>query len=250
MRLVKSRPTKWVFCSDLHGDMQDSDTVNALMKFIDLYKPDIKIFGGDLFDFRAIRKNASSSERADSMALDIQLGLKFMTDYKPNVFLRGNHDERLWDTAENSSEGLARDHAQDGIRMITNKCKIIGCKMLPYDADAGVYSLGSLRFIHGYHAGITATKKHAEIYSPAEGAVLHGHTHSIQQINIIRHPQARGYAVGCLAQTKMNYNKHMTNRFMHENGWAYGLAWQGGFEVMQARRKDDKWLYCTDISFR
>ena len=121
MHLHKSRLTKWVFSSDLHGDKQDADSVNAFLKFVKKYKPDVKIFGGDLFDFRAIRRGATAEEKADSMALDIELGLKFLGQYKPNVFLRGNHDERLWDQAKASFNGLSRDHAEEGVRSIETK---------------------------------------------------------------------------------------------------------------------------------
>lgn len=246
MRLTKSQEIKWTFASDLHGDNQDFEASHAFLHFVDVFKPDVRVFGGDLFDFRAIRRGANKEEKADSMALDIELGLKFLDRYKPDVFLRGNHDERLWQLAQNG-EGLLRDHAQEGVRSIETKCKIKGIKMLPYNASEGIYDLGNLRFIHGYHAGIYATKKHAEIYAPSGGAVLHGHTHQIQSTNIPRSNGARGYAVGCLARTAMEYNYHRTSRLTHQNGWAYGIAWKGGSEVMQARRSGRKWLYATDI---
>lgn len=249
MPLLKSQPIKWVFSSDLHGDMQCPESVEAFLKFVDKFEPDVKIFGGDLFDFRAIRRGASATERADSMAVDIELGLKFLTDYRPQIFLRGNHDERLWDTAKYSHDGLVRDHAEEGVRSITTKCRIIKCKMLPYDVNKGIYDLGNLRFVHGYHAGITATKKHAEVFAEAGGAVLHGHTHAIGSSSVVRFPESRGYAVGCLARTEMEYNRHMTGRFLHQNGWAYGLAWKGGYEVLQARRMGKKWLYSTNLEW-
>ena len=47
----------FVFASDLHGEQQDSLTVEKLFKFLDIWQPDKVIFGGDLFDFRNIRKN-------------------------------------------------------------------------------------------------------------------------------------------------------------------------------------------------
>lgn len=247
MHLNKSKLIKWVFSSDLHGDMQDGETVEAFLKFVKKFNPDVKIFGGDLFDFRAIRRGASQREKEDSMALDIQLGLEFLKKHRPNVFLRGNHDERLWDTAKYANDGLARDHAQEGVRQIEHQVRMLKCKMFPYDVNKGIYELGKLRFVHGYHAGINATKKHAEVFAESGGAVLHGHTHAIQGQSVVRHPECRGYAVGCLAQTEMEYNRHMTGRFLHQNGWAYGVVWKDGYEVMQARRMGKKWLYSTNI---
>ena len=245
MHLNKSRLTKWIYASDLHGDMQQGDVVNELYEFTEKFNPDIKIFGGDLFDFRAIRRGASATERADSMALDVELGLEFLNNWKPNVFLRGNHDERLWDTAKYADDGLIRDHAQDGVRSITTKCKLIKCKMLPYNVNEGVYKLGKLSFIHGFHAGIYATKKHAEVYADQGGATIHGHTHSIQQQSIARSGGASGYGVGCLCRLDMSYNRHFTGRLMHGHGWAYGFATKEDYQVFQARKMGKKWLYAT-----
>jgi len=53
----------FIFCTDLHGDNQDSKTVEALFRFTDIYKPNKRIFGGDLFDFRQIRRGVSGAER-------------------------------------------------------------------------------------------------------------------------------------------------------------------------------------------
>jgi len=248
MHLGKSRLKKWIYASDLHGDMQRTDVVEELLKFCDLFKPDIKIFGGDLFDFRAIRRGASATERADSMALDVELGLQFLKDFKPQVFLRGNHDERLWDTAKYAGDGLVRDHAQEGVRMIENKCKIQKIKLLPYSVEKGVYKLGKLCFIHGFHAGVFATKRHAEVFADQGGAVIHGHTHSIQQQSIARLGGAGGYGVGCLCRLDMEYNRHFTGRLMHEHGWAYGFCNKDDYQVYQARKMGDKWHYAIKFN--
>ena len=248
MHLSKSRLIKWIYASDLHGDMQQGNVANELYEFTEKFKPDIKIFGGDLFDFRAIRRGATATERADSMALDVELGLEFLSKWRPNVFLRGNHDERLWDTAKYADDGLVRDHAQDGVRSITTKCKFIKCKMLPYNVNEGIYKLGKLTFIHGFHAGITATKRHAEIYSCEGGATIHGHTHSIQQASIARLGGAVGFGVGCLCQLNMEYNRHFTSRLMHAHGWAYGFATKDDYQVFQARKMGKRWVYATKFN--
>ena len=54
---------KFLFASDLHGDLQESEAVDALFDFTKQWKPDIRVFGGDLFDLRPLRKNASKEER-------------------------------------------------------------------------------------------------------------------------------------------------------------------------------------------
>lgn len=237
---------KFIFASDLHGDVQDHDTVDVLFRYVDIYKPDVRVFGGDLFDFRNIRRGAGPAEKQDSMSADVEAGLEFLKKFKPNVLLLGNHDKRLWDTAEYHTHGIIQDAAKQGVRDITKACRSIKCKVIPYNASIGYHDLGKVRFIHGYHAGIYATKKHAEIYSPPGGIVLHGHTHAIQYASIPKANNGAGMGVGCLAQVDMGYNKHMTGRIMHENGFAYGYVDGSEWEVFQAR-KGKKWRLIKEM---
>lgn len=237
----------WLYCSDLHGDHQDPETVQALYEFVQEFKPEHRVFGGDLFDFRAMRKGATKAEQADSMEADVWAGMEFLERFKPTVFLRGNHDERIWQAAAYSSNGIIQDAAKQGVRDIEKKCKKIGCKMLPYCATTGIYKLHGLRFIHGYHAGIYATKKHAEVYAPEGGLVLHGHTHAIQYASISRLNGGAAMGVGCLATVDMEYNKAQTGRLVHRNGWAYGVVWAGGHKAFQAERKGGRWVIASQI---
>ncbi len=237
---------KFIFASDLHGDVQDVDTVDVLLKYVDIYSPDVRVFGGDLFDFRNIRRGAGPAEKQDSMAADVEAGLEFLSKFKPNVLLLGNHDKRLWDTSEYHTHGIVQDAARQGVRDIMSKCKKLKCKVIPYDASIGYYDIGPVRFIHGFHAGIYATKKHAEIYAIPGGIVLHGHTHAIQYHSIPKVNGGAGMGVGCLAQTDMNYNKHMTGRIMHENGFAYGYVEGKEWQVFQAK-KGKQWHLMKEI---
>ncbi len=238
----------FVFASDLHGDHQDHDAVDALFRFCDEFKPDIKIFGGDLFDFRNIRRGAGPAEKQDSMCADVEAGMEFLSKFRPSVFLLGNHDKRLWDTALYSEHGMISDAAALGVRDITRKCKSIKCKLYPYKSDKGVHSLGKVRFIHGYHAGIYATKKHAEIYSLEGGIVLHGHTHAIQYHSVPKLNGGTGMGVGCLAKTDMEYNVAQTGRMLHANGFAYGYVDKNDWQVWQARRGENgKWVVAKEI---
>ena len=239
---------KFIFATDLHGDVQDHDTVNVLLEYTDMYKPDIKVFGGDLFDFRNIRRGAGPAEKQDSMAADVECGMEFLDKFKPNVLLLGNHDKRLWDTASHHTNGIVQDAAKLGVRSILQKCKSIKCKVLPYDASVGYYDLGNIRFIHGYHSGVYASKKHAEIYAPSAGICLHGHTHAIQYHSIATIKGGTGMGVGCLAQTDMEYNKHQTGRMLHQNGFAYGYSDGSDWQVFQAKRgKKNKWQLVKEI---
>ena len=238
----------FIFATDLHGDHQNPRAVDALLSFNSQFDPDIRIFGGDLFDFRAIRRGAGKAEQSDSMCADVEAGLQFLENFRPNIFLRGNHDERLWDTALFTDSGLVRDAAEAGIRSISQKCRGIKCKMLPYDSRKGIYQMGKITFLHGYHTGMYATKKHAEVYAVPGGVVLHGHTHSIQSFRVARLGGATGMAVGCLADLNPEYNRHQTARLMHEHGFAYGFSDGASWEVFQAKPNiNKKWVVASKL---
>jgi len=240
----------YVFATDLHGDNQSRDAVEALLKFTDdMFKPDIRIFGGDLFDFRNIRKGVGAAERQDSMANDVAAGLEFLRDFKPNVFLLGNHDARLWGAAGYHESGIIRDAAEQGVRDIEARCRTLKCKILPYESDKGYYDLGkNVRFVHGFHSGIYSTKKHAEVYAPPGGIVLHGHTHAIQYHSIPRLGGGHGMGVGCLAKIDMDYNRHQTGRLIHENGFAYGFSDGKNWGAYQAKRGGSGWVVAEKLS--
>jgi len=233
---------KFVFASDLHGDMQDHEAVGKFYDFLDVWQPEKRIFGGDLFDFRNIRRNAAAGEKQASMVADVEAGLEFLQRFKPNVFLLGNHDKRLWDVAEYDKHGIVQDYAKQGCKDIESRCRKIKCKIIGYKSNEGFFNLGKLRFVHGYCAGIFATKKHAEIYAPEGGCVLHGHTHTISHHIVPRLNGGQGRAVGCLAKLDMPYNVAQPARMMHQHGWAYGWTDGKDFEVYQARKTaTDKW---------
>ena len=68
----------FVFASDLHGDMQDPDAVAGLYKFTEEFKPDVRIFGGDLFDFSPLMRGADVAEKNASMEADVEAGMEFL----------------------------------------------------------------------------------------------------------------------------------------------------------------------------
>jgi len=87
----------FVAAGDLHGDRQDAQAVSAFKKFVKEFDPKLRIFLGDIWDFRAIREGASKTEKFHSMEADFKAGMEFLEWYKPAVITLGNHDQRLWD---------------------------------------------------------------------------------------------------------------------------------------------------------
>jgi len=242
------RPKRFVVVSDNHGDMVDEVSANALWQFLKDWKPEIRVHAGDAFDFRNLRKNNSEDERQSSLEDDWMMGIDFIRKFfdggKSNHFLRGNHDERIYDYSRNAN-GLMRDYANDGIRRLESVVKRCNAKMLPYDAREGVLELGKLRVIHGYHAGAGACRSHANIYSNC----LFGHVHSIESASIASREPAEARSIGCLCRLDMEYARKHTGVLKWSNGWAYGLLFADGtYQLFQTRKIESRFYYAKEVA--
>jgi predicted phosphodiesterase len=239
---------RFVVASDSHGDQIDATTETALLSFIADFKPQIRIHAGDVFDFRNLRRGASDDEKAHSLEDDWQMGSDFMRRFfdggRENHFLRGNHDERLWNFAH-SATGLLRDYAHDGIARVEKLVAKSRAKMLPYDSRLGVLKLGALKVIHGYAAGIGAARKHAIVYRNC----LFGHTHNCDVAGAESDEgvsEARG--IGACCRLDMPYNAHQTGKLRHQNAFCYGLLFEDGtYQINQAKKIDGRFYVASDF---
>ncbi len=224
---------------DPHGINQDKPTNEAFFKFLAQWKPHYRIAGGDIWDFKQLRKKSDAYERRDSMAQDVAEGQEWLTRLRPTHFLRGNHDERLWDFAE-QQEGIVADYAKLGIKRIETLVSKLRCRMYPYNKRDGVMHLGSLKIIHGYLTGVTAARRTAQIY----GSVVMGHGHGIQAQTIEGIETRAGFMAGCLCKLELGYNRAQAGTLNWEHGWGLGVTNEktGSFQYWQARRIDGVWI--------
>lgn len=236
--------TRFIIGSDVHGDMQDPAANRVFFNFCDDWKPKIRIMAGDLWDFRSIRKGASDDERRESMRADLKAGKDWFNRFKPNYFLLGNHDERLWQLAEKDN-GAASDYAREGVEEINAMTAFHKCKVLPRHVRDGVLVLGHLKVLHGFHTGVNAARMHANAYQ----CCLFGHTHTIDEAPVpgLERRVARG--IGCLCTLVMDFNKAQTNTLRHAHGFAYGLLNEktGNYHVYQAEEIDGKWMLPSEF---
>lgn len=236
--------TKFVFASDVHGDQQDPVANEALFKFIELFKPKLRVFGGDLWDFRAIRRNASEDERQESMSADYIAGVNWIKRFKPHYFIRGNHDERLWELAA-KKKGPCSDYAFSGVLEVTLLLEKLRCKMLPYHHRDGILRIGHLKMLHGFHSGINAARQTALVF----GSSLFGHVHTIDEHSIPGLERRVARSVGCLCKLTMEYNQRTPSALRHSHGFAYGIINEktGAYHLWQAEEIDGQWITPTDI---
>jgi predicted MPP superfamily phosphohydrolase len=235
----------FVAFGDAHGDMCSSSSIDALARHIKDLKPDYVICLGDMFDFRSLRKGIGrdESEAYDDLIHDQTQAYFMLEKLKPDVFLCGNHDWRLYRVAAEHQHGLIRAHAQEGVEKLEKYLKSINCKWYPYHFQKGVHIINKLAFVHGYTANQASVKQHAEMYSPMGGATIMGHLHRIESVNAVRHGGAKGYSGGCLADIdRLSYAWHRPATIRWENGWTYGLIGKKSFKVWQAEKIQNRWI--------
>lgn len=236
---------RFAICSDIHGDKQDPSAVAAFLAFCRDYKPQHRILNGDLWDFAPLRGKADDHERSRSMREDFDAGLRFLSEFRPTVFVRGNHDERLWWLAARA-KGILGDYAQQAvidIERTLNKRKIVST---PYRKRENVYQLGSLKILHGFSCGKFAAKQTAEMY----GTSVFGHTHAVTEFCIPRWPHGEtAWNCGCLCDLNMDYAARQPGTLAQRHGWAYGVVDRrsGEFILHLAKEVGGKYVAAPEI---
>lgn len=240
---------RFTYVSDNHGDKVNPLAKAACLSFVRDFKPDIRIHGGDNWDLRPMRRGAHEDEKQESLVADFQAGIEFVQEYQPTVFLRGNHDERLWDLAK-YGRGIERDFASRGIGELTQLFEQLNCPVVPYNKRNGVFRLGDLSAIHGYKYGIGAVRPQANAYGRGRGIVLMGHGHGIWHCPVEGAENLCGWMCGCLCDLEMDYNRANFGSLNQRNGFAYGVidSKSGRVEAFQAASgADGSWMFLNDI---
>lgn len=220
---------KFIHATDLHGDLQYGPAVRALKAHVEEFKPDVRIFGGDLWDFAAWRVGADEADRRRRVRKDFRAGMDFLKWFKPHFLTLGNHDVRLFDQVEHS--GPMADFCQDLIEKFEALCKANRTRVLPYDKRRGVLKIGKAKFAHGFFDGITAARQMAATY----GSVMFGHGHAIDVASVPGADRRAARMVGCLCQLNMKYNRRHVAALRQSHGWGYGYIFpDGSFQQFQA----------------
>lgn len=230
---------RWVAVFDTHGDEIDHKAESAFFEFVDYWKPHHRIHGGDCFDFRWLRRSCSTEETSQDVAPDLEAGIGFLARFKPNVFLWGNHDDRL-SRMQDAVRGDSRHIAHEWTRRIN---KVLGgARQFPYCRRRGVYKYGDTSFIHGYSHGVDA----ARIAARAYGSVVMGHTHAIDSVRLPCHDDVYGVTAGCLCNLDMDYSRPNIGTLRQAHGWAYGIKKHNKVLVWQARKLGNEWYFPSE----
>lgn len=232
---------RFVVVADNHGDMIDPLMERLFFQWLKDYSPEVRIHAGDLFDFRALRNGASAREKQESMGDDFEAGLSFarklFSGGAARHFLRGNHDERLYDLLQNE-HGPLWDHAKLLTKSLDSEMRRMKVKVLPHDSRLGVLELGHMAVIHGFGNGGPASARDAAL---TYKSCIFGHCHSqdVIPVKALRGPSV-ALGTGCMCHIDMPYNSKQTNKLRHQQGWVYGELFQDGtYTAYQAKRVGD-----------
>lgn len=241
------KPKRFVIVSDIHGSLMDERACDAAIAFTRDFKPDVRVIAGDLWDFAAIRRGASEDERKLSMRDDYDAGAtfadKFFKGSGEKHLMLGNHDVRAWDLCQ-SPDGVKRDLGEQMVRDINGVARRNVARLWPYDARAGVLTLGHLNIVHGYHTGMAACAHHSRIY----GNVVFGHIHSIESFQTPGLKQQEARSIGCLCGLNPDYANRKTGKLRWAHGWAYGWLFNDGtYQINQARNVEGSFYASQDI---
>lgn len=206
-----------VGCS--HGIHADPKALAAVLRFKRSFKPDFTVHLGDAIDATALRSGAKgTNDESAPICPDVDGGLEFLERLEPNLFLWGNHEDRI-DRLRGSSNAIVSFAAQKIGEALTETCCKLKCQVRKYDGIYQGFMLGGVRYMHGVFFNEMACRDHAEAFGP----VVFAHTHRAGVATGRRSDRPKGYCVGTLTRFQnMDYAKCRRATLGWSQGFVYG----------------------------
>ena len=193
--MAKNKLEKILFIPDCHHPYVDQKAWELLLKVGKFFKPQHVVILGDFADFYGVSSHSKDPNRALKLKEEIEatktaLDQVVALGAKNNVFVAGNHEDRL--------ERYLRDKAPELFNFISiPKILELKEKGFSYTPYKQAYKIGKLNVTHD--AGNAGRYAHYKSLDTFQHNVIIGHTHRI------------GYAVEGDAQG----NRHLTAQL----GW-------------------------------
>lgn len=237
---------RFTFGTDLHGIEQHKRTVHAFLSFVKEFKPELKVFGGDLWNLAALRRQADEHEKVIRLKEDFLAGIEFLKEYKPSILMIGNHDQRLYDAVKRervNRTGWLSELADTYLKQFHEFVDANGIKIYPYEKKKGIFRVHGMAFAHGFGSGGMLSQNMAETY----GDIIHGHGHKIERTTAMHSGHAvTAFQSGCLCRDDMEYTRADLGSLRQEQGWVYGVLGKIN-EVVQARFVKGRAIVTTDF---
>lgn len=164
---------KILFIPDCHIPYQDHSAFELMMKAAKAFKPDHVIILGDFADFYSVSSHDKNPLRVNQLDDEIATVISKLFEVKKlgaknNVFISGNHEDRLTRYLMQKAPELYKTATVDKVLALKEN----GFKYVPYRSD---YRLGKLIMTHDTgKAGFNAHKQALDAY---HRSVVIGHTH-------------------------------------------------------------------------
>ncbi len=173
--MSKSKIEKILFIPDSHVPYHDKDAFDLMLKAGKAFKPDHVIILGDFADFYGVSSHSKDPNRALKLKEEIEEVKKALDQVaslgaKNNVFVSGNHEDRL--------ERYLRDRAPELFNFISIpkilELKEKGFTYVPYKR---AYKIGKLNVTHD--TGVAGRYAHYKALDTFQHNIIIGHTHRI-----------------------------------------------------------------------
>lgn len=191
-------PQKIVVISDHHAPHQDEGLHKVFLEWLADEKPDAGVVAGDLVDFSTISRHRQRDGYAQSVNECLSAGYRILRDYVEATeqfgtswtYLRGNHDDRLVHSIQDSTPGLHRiTAAEETIPALSLerllRLQELGVELIDEDWDRAKVRLSrKLSVRHGYATGKNATSKALDSLAHSS---IQGHTHRLSALYRAEH---------------------------------------------------------------
>jgi hypothetical protein len=238
---VLPKPLRFMVLYDIHGNEQCPRTVAAFLDHAKDFKPDIRIIGGDLWDFAALRLGASLGDECRPLKPDFDSGAdvadKFFKKGAQNHFLVGNHEVRLYNrlsAVKATERALAVKCVEDIDRLFAP----YAVNVHPYTVREGVLRLGQLNVAHGFgKGGETALREHCKAF----GEILIGHVHTPGEFTMAHFDGPKtARSSACACRLDLQYCDTLMSSLRWQNGWSFGFLYpDGSYTLLRASRVGD-----------
>lgn len=171
----KTKLEKILIIPDAHHPYVDKDAWNLMLKAAKVFKPQHIVIMGDFADFYAVSSHSKNPDRALKLKEEIEATKKALDQVialkaKNNVFIAGNHEDRLIRYLQDKAPELFDFISIPKILELKEK----GFVYTPYKQ---AYKLGKMNFTHD--AGNAGKTAHYDALTTFQHNIIIGHTHRI-----------------------------------------------------------------------
>ncbi len=208
------RPFLALGCS--HGFLIDDKAADAVLTMQERLKPKLTVHLGDAFDTTAFRRGAHGAEASADVGFDMDSGLTFLKRLKPDVYLLGNHEDRIWQLQSDPCAKV-KELSSRLVDDIERACRAQKTRVIEYNYKAR-YQVADYSFLHGTVFGENCARDAAEMW----GNCIFAHAHRAGIGKGRRADNPTGYCVGHLMDVNSaTYAKTRRSTL----SWSQGFVW-------------------------